>query len=116
SRTLFLPDYFRRGRARFPADATGAGLDLATISTAAETGAAEERDLRMRRRIDRRSAGPIPIAVLFVLHHFPHFRRGSGVSGAVRGGIHRIAVRRLHRDPGFSLVASRGTRLGVEQW
>src|SRR3982074_3259633 len=69
----------------------------------------------MRYRIDRRCPGAIPIAVLSLLHHLPDFRRESGVSGAVRGGVYGTAVRRVHRDPGFSAAAPRGTRLGVEQ-
>src|ERR1043166_7906056 len=69
----------------------------------------------MRDRIARPGAGAVPIAVLFVLHHFPDLRRGSDFPGAVRGRVHRAAVRRVRRDPRFSVVVARRPGLGLEQ-
>src|ERR1700682_2006752 len=69
----------------------------------------------MRGGIDRRRAGAVSIAVLSLLHHFPDLRRRSGFSGAVRRGVYGIAARRVRRDPGFSVAAARGARLGLEQ-
>src|SRR3954470_9471219 len=69
----------------------------------------------MRHGIARTGAGAVPIAVLPLLHHLPDLRRGGGLPGAVRGRVHRSAVRGVHRDPRFSAVVARRTRLGLEQ-
>src|SRR6478672_9608804 len=69
----------------------------------------------MRDRIDRRIADPVSIAVLSLLHHFSDLRRRSDFSGAVRGRLHRFALRRVRRDSHFSPPAFGRTRLGLEQ-
>src|SRR3954467_12990219 len=69
----------------------------------------------MRDGVDRRIADPVPVAVLPLLHHFSDLRRGSDFPGAVRGGVHWPALRRVHRDPCVSAFAFGRTCLGVEQ-
>src|SRR6267378_1613697 len=69
----------------------------------------------MRSGINWGITGPVPVAVLSLLHHFPDLRRRGGLSGPVRGRFHGLAGRRLHRAPRFPLVAPRGTGLGLEQ-
>src|ERR1041385_3245651 len=69
----------------------------------------------MRCGIARARPGAVSIAVLSLLHHFSDLRRRSDFPGAVRGRVHRAALRRVHRDPGFSSAPARRARLGLEQ-
>src|SRR3954467_10739733 len=69
----------------------------------------------MRHGIARPGPGPVPIAVLSLLHHLSDLRRGSDFPGAVRGRVHRIAVRCIRRDSRFPAVVARRPRLGLEQ-
>src|SRR3954469_10043260 len=110
---FFSGDLHRRG-ACLSTWTSRAGLGLAAIRAAAETGAAEERDLRMRDGIDRRIADPVSVPVLSLLHYFPDLRCGSHFPGAVRGCLHRAAIRCLHCDPGIPPPAFGGTDLGLE--
>ena len=90
-------------------------MDVEKILSTAEAGGSEKRDLRMRRRIDRRSANPIPVPVLSLRDHFSDLRRGSDFSRAVRGRVHRFADRRVHRDSRVPAFVDRRTGLGVGQ-
>ena len=69
----------------------------------------------MRSRIARRRADPVPIAILSLCNHLFDLRRRSDFPGAVCGGVYRLAGRRLHRDPDFSVTASGRPGLGLGQ-
>src|SRR5437764_9116397 len=114
-RSVFFPRHLRRRGADLSVDAASAGVGLASLSPTAEARPAKKCDLRMRRGIARPRAGAVPIAVLSLLHHFSDLRRRGDFPGAVRGRVHWIAVRSVHRDPRFSAPAARGPRLGLEQ-
>src|SRR6266545_4770050 len=104
ARSLYLYRHFRWRRVGFPTDPAGAGLAVATIFPAAKAGRRKKCDLRMRRRVNWRRTDPVSVAVLSLRHHFPDLRRGSDFSGAIRGGLHGIAGRRVHYDIGFPVA------------
>jgi len=94
--SLRLHYHFYWCGAGFPLDSAGAGLAVATGFPAAKAGRRKKCDLRVWRRINRRSANPVSVAILFVRHHLPNLRCRSDLSGSIRGGIHRFAGWSVH--------------------
>ncbi len=94
--------HFRGRGAGISVAAARAGVAVAKIFSAAQAGRAEKCDLRMWRRIRRRSPNSVPVAVLSLRDHLFDLRRGSDFSGSVCGRVHWVAGRRVHRDSGVS--------------
>src|ERR1044071_5537223 len=69
----------------------------------------------MRGGVARRSACPVPIALLSLLRHFSDLRRGGNLFGAICRSLYRFAVRGVRCDSDFSALAARRTSLGLEQ-
>src|SRR5919106_2000046 len=69
----------------------------------------------MWHRIVRRSADPVPIAVLSLLHHLSDLRRGIDLPYPIRGRFYGLALWRFCRDFGFPSAVTGRAGLGLGQ-